>query len=173
MPFSKFPSPPEKLVSILTPCNYSPSSFPSPIAQIPYPRVTFVNEIALIAGIPQERILFESKHYASILDGKRWEKKRKEERNRIFALSFRFLFLLRSGQTRSIREITCPSTYPIHTNTHTHTRDRTTRYYSDNFDIQHHFNLASCINCPINTPDPAAARTQGGSSNYKKQLPEK
>lgn len=61
----------------------------------------------------------------------------------------------------------------LSTHTHTHTRDRTTRYYSDNFDIHHHFNLASCINCPINTPDPAAARTQGGSSNYKKQLPEK
>lgn len=172
MPFSKFPSPPEKLVSILTPCNYSPSSFPSPIAQIPYPRVTFVNEIALIAGIPQERILFESKHYASILDGKRWRKKEKGRKKSYLRSLFPFPFSpsIRSNQIDTRDHVSVHVSYP---HKHTHTRDRTTRYYSDNFDIHHHFNLASCINCPINTPDPAAARTQGGSSNYKKQLPEK
>ena len=119
--FSKFPSPLEKLVSILTPCNYS--SIPSPIAEIPYPRVTFVNEIAFIAGIPQERIppRVKTRFYSRWNDGK---KERKKERNRsaslkIFSSLSLSVFLLRSGQTRSILEITCPSTYLIHTHKHT------------------------------------------------------
>lgn len=75
--FSKFPSPLEKLVSILTPCNYS--SIPSPIAEIPYPRVTFVNEIAFIAGIPQERIPLRVKTRSILDETMEKKKERKKE----------------------------------------------------------------------------------------------
>ena len=149
--FSKFPSPLEKLVSILTPCNYS--SIPSPIAEIPYPRVTFVNEIAFIAGIPQERI------------PPRFLK------NLFIALSFRFSPSIRSNQIDTRDHVSVHVSYP-HTQTHEIGQlviIPTIISTSTTISIYHQ----AGINCPINTPDPAAllGRKVGAAiikSNYQK-----
>lgn len=126
-------------------------------------------------GFLKKESLFESKH-GSILD-ETMEKKKERNRNaslKIFSSLSLSVFLLRSGQTRSILEITCPSTYLIHTHTQTHETGQlviipTIISTSTTISIYHQ----AGINCPINTPDPAAllGRKVGAAiikSNYQK-----